>query len=54
MVRSRRARLKFDTHSRPICRGTFDDLSAQGFRVLAVAYREVEMQPLMRWATKRI
>ena len=38
-------RLKFDTHSRPICRGTFDDLSAQGFRVLAVAYREVEMQP---------
>jgi Mg2+-importing ATPase len=27
------------------CRKTFDDLSAQGFRVLAVAYREMEPRP---------
>ncbi|HWF39300.1 MAG TPA: magnesium-translocating P-type ATPase [Candidatus Acidoferrales bacterium] len=35
-------RLEFDAQTRPTCRKTFDDLSAQGFRVLAVAYREVE------------
>jgi len=32
-----------DAHQR--CRSTFDDLSAQGFRVLGVAYRTVEARP---------
>ena len=32
----------FDPETQRGCRKTFDDLSAQGFRVLGVAYREVE------------
>jgi len=33
-----------DPDSRHRCRQTFDDLSGQGFRVLAVAYRQVQSQ----------
>ena len=33
-----------DPDTRHRCRQTFDDLSAQGFRVLAVAYRQVDTQ----------
>ncbi len=34
--------MPFDTDSRRHCRETFDEFSKQGFRVLAVAYREVD------------
>jgi len=34
--------IRFDADTRHHCRRTFDEFSKQGFRVLAVAYREVE------------
>ncbi|MDR3722606.1 MAG: magnesium-translocating P-type ATPase [Candidatus Acidoferrales bacterium] len=36
--------ISLDPDTRHRCRQTFDDLSAQGFRVLAVAYRSVDTQ----------
>jgi Mg2+-importing ATPase len=36
--------ISLDPDTRHRCRRTFDDLSAQGFRVLAVAYRSVDTQ----------
>ncbi|MBZ5696052.1 MAG: magnesium-translocating P-type ATPase [Acidobacteriia bacterium] len=36
--------IPFDAETHIRCRKTFDDLSAQGFRVLGVAYRDLEVQ----------
>ena len=36
--------IAFDADTQHKCRQAFDDLSAQGFRVLAVAYRNVEVR----------
>jgi len=42
-----------DPDTRQRCRKTFDDLSAQGYRVLGVAYANVEPQPSYSMADER-
>jgi len=37
--------IPLDAEAHKCCRATFDDLSAQGFRVLGVAYRSVDARP---------
>jgi len=45
--------LPFDASTQNSCRKTFDDLSSQGFRVLAVAYRPVESVAALTVADER-